>query len=327
MTLVLITEGTNLRPSKEFCLNLNGSLSSITVIALGRDFQDGPGCMASGFFTQLFVQAVDCNMLVIAVTLFYIVTHDFAFIKPPPKVKLALLIAPWILPNITAVTALLLNYYHPASGSWCWIQAEPNYLRYVFTHGWRFVIIITVVTIGFRVRVYLKKFKMESKEFLGLGSRMSVFASSSDSDATDKWQMEPPPPGSALRKRSMAAAVGSQESFEMVESSSFDKDQGVVFREIELETTKVDISLTTAEKLKILLVGGYPLFYVVLWLPGIANRVAEATGHSVRILQILQASTSYIGFANAATFGWNEIRERFSVDQLLEMLLGFMLGN
>jgi hypothetical protein len=263
-------------------------------------------------------------MLVIAVTLFYIVTNEFTLIKPPQMIRIALLVAPWILPIITAVTALLLNYYHPASGSWCWIQADPNYLRYVFTHGWRFVIIIAVVAIGVRIRIYLKRFKLESKEYLGLASRTSVFNVNDDSIAADKWPLEPPPPGSALRKRSMAA---SHEGFEMMETPSTAKDQGVVFTDVALDTPELDNSLTNSEKHKILLVGGYPLFYVVLWLPGIANRVAEATGHSVRILQILQASTSYIGFANAATFGWNEIRERFSVDQLLEMLLGFMLGN
>lgn len=314
---------TNLLLSQELLLNLNGSISGIVVIALGTDFEDGPGCVASGFFTQFFVQAVDCNMLVIAVTLFYIVTHEFTLIKPPRLIKVALLIAPWIPPMITAVTALLLDYYHPASGSWCWIQAEPSYLRYVFTHGWRFVIIIVVVTIGVRVRIHLKKFKLESKEYLGLGSRISLFNGNDDSVEADKWPLEPPPPGSALRKRSLAA---SHEGFEM-ETPSMAKDQGVVFADVALDATELDNSLTTSEKHKILLVGGYPLFYVVLWLPGIANRVAEATGHSVRILQILQASTSYIGFANAATFGWNEIRERFSIDQLLEMLLGFMLGN
>lgn len=58
---------------------------------------------------------------------------------------------------------------------------------------------------------------------------------------------------------------------------------------------------------KMLLLNGYPIAYVVLWLPGILNRVLEAEGDRVngsggRVLAILQASTQFIGFANAATY-------------------------
>ncbi len=55
-----------------------------------------------------------------------------------------------------------------------------------------------------------------------------------------------------------------------------------------------------------MLLNAYPVFYIILWIPGLANRIAEATGHEVYTLQVLQASTQLIGFANAVTFGWNE---------------------
>ena len=55
-----------------------------------------------------------------------------------------------------------------------------------------------------------------------------------------------------------------------------------------------------------MLLNAYPVFYILLWIPGIANRIAEATGHEVYVLEVLQASTQLIGFANALTFGWNE---------------------
>jgi hypothetical protein len=52
-----------------------------------------------------------------------------------------------------------------------------------------------------------------------------------------------------------------------------------------------------------MLLNAYPIFYILLWIPGLANRIAEATGHEVYILEVLQASTQLIGFANAVTFG------------------------
>ncbi len=55
-----------------------------------------------------------------------------------------------------------------------------------------------------------------------------------------------------------------------------------------------------------LLLNAYPLAYIILLLPGIANRLVEATGHSSIITQFMQATTQLVGLANALTYGWNE---------------------
>ncbi len=57
---------------------------------------------------------------------------------------------------------------------------------------------------------------------------------------------------------------------------------------------------------KILLLNAYPIAYIMLWIPGLCNRLVEASGHTSKVLQILQASTQFVGFANALTYGWNE---------------------
>ncbi|KAG0643789.1 G protein-coupled glucose receptor regulating Gpa2-domain-containing protein [Tuber brumale] len=57
---------------------------------------------------------------------------------------------------------------------------------------------------------------------------------------------------------------------------------------------------------KVLLMRAYPTFYVILVIPGIANRLVEASGGSSRVLQLMQASTQFVGLANAITYGWNE---------------------
>ena len=57
---------------------------------------------------------------------------------------------------------------------------------------------------------------------------------------------------------------------------------------------------------KMLLLNAYPLAYIILWIPGLANRLYEATGRSSPGLQIAQASWQLVGLANAVTYGWNE---------------------
>ncbi|OAG21679.1 hypothetical protein CC77DRAFT_833720 [Alternaria alternata] len=57
---------------------------------------------------------------------------------------------------------------------------------------------------------------------------------------------------------------------------------------------------------RMLLLNAYPVLYIILWLPGILNRLVEASGHSSYPLAILQCSTQYIGLANAITYGFNE---------------------
>lgn len=57
---------------------------------------------------------------------------------------------------------------------------------------------------------------------------------------------------------------------------------------------------------KLLLLNAYPIGYVLLWIPGVANRFFELSGSHSRILSVLQASTQFVGLANAIVYGCNE---------------------
>ena len=58
---------------------------------------------------------------------------------------------------------------------------------------------------------------------------------------------------------------------------------------------------------RMLLLNGYPVLWIALWIPGMATRLTEAVaGRSPVWLQVAQASTQYIGLANALTYSWNE---------------------
>lgn len=61
-----------------------------------------------------------------------------------------------------------------------------------------------------------------------------------------------------------------------------------------------------------LLLNGYPILYILLWIPGLTNRFIEASGRTTsnKALAALQCSTQFIGFANALTYGLNrEMRQ------------------
>ena len=70
-----------------------------------------------------------------------------------------------------------------------------------------------------------------------------------------------------------------------------------------------------------LLLNAYPIAYILLWIPGIANRFAEASGHTSRALAIMQCSTQFVGLANAITYGINER----VLEQLRELFWGAKL--
>lgn len=58
---------------------------------------------------------------------------------------------------------------------------------------------------------------------------------------------------------------------------------------------------------RMLLLNGYPLLYVILWIPGIVNRIMEGLGsQNTRVQNILQCSTQFVGFANAITYGLSQ---------------------
>lgn len=57
---------------------------------------------------------------------------------------------------------------------------------------------------------------------------------------------------------------------------------------------------------KMLLLNAYPMLYIILWTPGILNRVLEAAGYKVRVLAIMQCTTQYVGLANAITYGCSQ---------------------
>ncbi|KAI6360614.1 hypothetical protein MCOR25_006700 [Pyricularia grisea] len=68
---------------------------------------------------------------------------------------------------------------------------------------------------------------------------------------------------------------------------------------------------------RMMLLNAYPIFYVLLSIPGLMNRLFEATGTHLPsdTAQALQAPVQFIGLANALTYGFNKhVRHRIKGD-------------
>lgn len=101
-------------------------------------------------------KAADFSVLAIAVLTFMTLTFN-RWVTNTTMLQIVLICTSvWVIPVITATTALAIGKYQPVSGNWCWIAPEPLWLRYVLGHGWRmsiFVVVIVLYSIIFtRVR-------------------------------------------------------------------------------------------------------------------------------------------------------------------------------
>lgn len=78
-------------------------------------------------------------------------------------------------PNTKAAsTAAGMSRLGPVSGNWCWIEAEPKFLRYALAHGWRFVIIFITACLYIYIWVFIRQHYSNLRFFA------SPFAAQSD---------------------------------------------------------------------------------------------------------------------------------------------------
>ncbi|ORY02895.1 hypothetical protein K493DRAFT_334457 [Basidiobolus meristosporus CBS 931.73] len=61
----------------------------------------------------------------------------------------------------------------------------------------------------------------------------------------------------------------------------------------------------------------YPIIYILLWLPGLINRILKACGLSVQVMIILQSSVQFEGLANCILYGLTESKKNCLSDSLM----------
>ncbi|KAK0229888.1 G protein-coupled glucose receptor regulating Gpa2-domain-containing protein [Armillaria nabsnona] len=284
----------------DFVNGVNNRISGAVVLATGPLTQS-PACTANGFIGQLSVQATDTSILAIAVVTVLLVTatHE-SWLGDSKKDKMRFVTivcaCTWVMPLVTSFIALGMGYYTAVSGNWCWLTPEPAYLRYVLTHAWRFLFIF--IEIGLYTYLYMhlrKRFNdiIVNSPRTTLLSRMRLRQRSHDPNRVSVSK-------DAVQMRALSTNIYRNEADNSVATNS------KVQFPIPSPTSTVVSRSSTPHISKILLLNAYPIAYIVLWIPGLCNRLVEASGHSSKVLQIMQASTQFVGFANALTYGWNE---------------------
>ncbi|KAK0113453.1 hypothetical protein ONS95_013711 [Cadophora gregata] len=279
----------------DFINAANNSSSGLWVLVMNKPLRAGTGCTLNGFVGQLSVQAVDLSILVITIVTLWVVTSS----RSKHDMKLSYIFifcgCSWALPLITSGTALVMNAYGPAATNWCWINEDPVYLRYVLTHGWRFLIIGAVISMCIYIQVYLRRHSRlmslvedgQSWKEETLVQEISHESQFAPTPSNGKLQKQPPKPTRYERVRAVFVRPKVDPRNELMLRPQSKQDQQKSIQ-------------------KAMLLHAYPIFYILLWLPGIAMRITQAMGHHSYVLQVMQASTQFIGFANAVTFGWNE---------------------
>ncbi|ORY67036.1 G protein-coupled glucose receptor regulating Gpa2-domain-containing protein [Pseudomassariella vexata] len=342
---ILSKEKSNLRYSlimnltfAEFINSLNNSVSGLYVAATQHTVPPGNACRANGWIGQVSVQAADFSILAIAfATLLTIDRRSLA--DPPTKTKYIICLCVWIIPLITGSVALGMDKMAPVSGNWCWISSDPRSLRYLLGHGWRFAIFMATTVIYVSIFRSLGEHLRARKQFSSK-AHYSFYPGSLNSAieaslrTTNKTMVKKP--------EAAKLVANGQEPLkdEKLWDISDEEDQGRSSddekEDIEMRPLRRKASGTSASKdaqsgtslrprvrvhhsskldqemWQWFLMVLYPLTYILLWIPGIANRMAELTGHNYGWLTILQASTQFTGIVNAMIYGFREHRGTWS---------------
>ncbi|KAF8338450.1 G protein-coupled glucose receptor regulating Gpa2-domain-containing protein [Amanita rubescens] len=320
----------------DFLNSLNGSVGGIVIVGTRKPLKAGRACVFNGFVEQVTVQATDTAILVIAIATVYTLTRRGAVSSVPEQrwrygQIFLICVSVWALPFFTSFLALGMNWYAPASGNWCWIDKNPVYLRYVLTHGWRYLFIITEIGLYiFLLRQHYRSLMELQRTSLTAPVAITIEPNASNAAPGEKSaisRIEFAKPTSqemsSLNSPATTYAQGSQYNLPAPPTSFPPSAKSFTIGNVTGLRGGSKSSRTLASNpqyqaiQRVLLLNAYPLAYIILWIPGIANRLIEATGHSSPVTQILQASTQLVGLANALTYGWNErvakqLKERFS---------------
>ncbi|KAI1325538.1 G protein-coupled glucose receptor regulating Gpa2-domain-containing protein [Xylariaceae sp. FL0255] len=326
-------------------INSVNNVTSGAIYVREQALYPGAACKFNGWIGQLSVQATDFSILAIAISTLLVVVQKTQTSKVSTIKQICICGSVWIIPIATSTTGLALNVYVPVGDNWCWIAGDRTDLRYALTHGWRLAVIFSTVLIYAYIYWYFQRhFKsmligepsgsfpspsygcrasnvirasisaapanvskaLTTKKFHKINSFQEVDSNASDYrsepwDETDDIGDLPdiPVTRTKTRRESISSALPFQTESNTTCYTSFANDY---IRERSRKTER--------EVRRMLLLRGYPMLYVILWIPGLVSRFLQAAGNEAaansRVLIGLQASTQFVGFANAITYGWNQ---------------------
>ncbi|KKY23055.1 putative glucose receptor git3 [Diplodia seriata] len=287
----------------EFTNSLNNTISGIYIIINHGSISDGPTCDLNGWIGQF--SAVDFSILAIAVVTLLTIQFKSYILYAPTYRKILICLSIWIVPLITSTTALALGVIGPVSGNWCWIARDRKYLRYALGHGWR----IGILLVTFCIYVYVFAFmyrRLRMRRDNSSNARTYSFdygdPAASNGFEMNFWLGNGGVGGNKKGKRDAEKGDDDEEGFPLPPPKAFGTRRRDEATEKLIPPPRMRIRQTTdidKDVWRMVLLNLYPVTYLILWVPGLANRIVEATGEYSRPLSILQSSTQYVGFANA----------------------------
>ncbi|PHH64216.1 hypothetical protein CDD81_4830 [Ophiocordyceps australis] len=329
----------------DFINSLNNTVSGAVVLSRGNQPESlapDAACLANAWLGQFSVQAVDFNILIISIVVLYTVLNSRIITESSTITTVGICALAWLPGLITSCIALGTHIFGHVSGNWCWIRSEFLGMRYGLTHGWRIAIFVATIAIYTFIYIHLKRqfgrFRVSAPStgttttrdqgFIddGTGDTQHIlvsntFAVSHELEERHPQSHEPitpsePSPPSKAAFVSVAAVEDENDPSSSSSSSLQQQNKHAHFRPLPPRPEPVR---RTAPKLpappnlkRMLLMNGYPIAYIILWLPGIINRLTESLGTSPRWLRALQSSTQFIGFVNACSYGFSEHLRRAS---------------
>ncbi|KAH6662660.1 hypothetical protein F5X68DRAFT_144918 [Plectosphaerella plurivora] len=308
---------------------LGNTISGATFLIKGRtpSPQSVPdmACRVSGWFSQSNAQAVDFNILIISIVVLLSVVKKDSIAHLETKWQILICALAWIPGFITGTIGLLSGSYGYVSGNWCWIRSSRLDLRYGLSHGWRIGIFFITILIYTYIYITLRRTFKNIRSISMSASRgtrtglenqnqvpsdfehdtQKILVSQSVSVSHEMHNIPrtpdlPDDPRSDASSNEFNSVKGTSQSRVVIQGTT-------TSNETPFEASRMPAAPNMK---KMLLMNGYPLAYIILWIPGIANRLAESVGGSPRWLSAMQASTQYIGLLNAVTYGMNEQMRR-----------------
>ncbi|KAI1365930.1 G protein-coupled glucose receptor regulating Gpa2-domain-containing protein [Xylaria arbuscula] len=291
-----------------FNLALSDFINSTSYVISGaiyvRDHALYPGtaCRFNGWIGQLSVQATDFSILAIAISTLLIVVRRTLVSEISKLQQICVCLSVWIIPIITSTTAISLGAFVPVGNNWCWISGNRTDLRYALTHGWRLAIIFSTVLIYAYIYWYLQRhFKSMLIDEPSSDSGLQPYVRRPSYVIQSSISTVPINVSHTLT----AQKLHHSNPFEQTSPSVF-SERSVIANELGEIGTLSDIPAAQnirkrsrkmeKEVRRMLLLRGYPMLYAA------GN---EAAANS-RVLIGLQASTQFVGLANAITYGWNQ---------------------
>ncbi|KAK8086692.1 hypothetical protein PG994_001666 [Apiospora phragmitis] len=254
----------------EFVNSTNNSVSGIRVVTSHIPISTGPLCSLNGWTGQVSVQASDFSIFaIVLVTLLTFNYHTWPMrVSNPVKFGVCLLI--WVIPFATGTIALALNKMEPASGNWCWIAGDPPYLRYVLGHGWRFAIFILIIAIYLYI---FAKVMLRVRTRKRTNSRSAELGRPKISEI--RWPSATIQSAKDLEFQMQSVETPSREEFAIRPSHSRTNSQRSAAGPVRSNGRHHHFD---TELRHWLVLSIYPLTYMLVWLPGLANRLVELQG-------------------------------------------------